>query len=240
MTIIEKVVVSVMKLLVILVCAEFVFAFCAVPRSLGGSSSAARGMTRIMRMEIEQATFGMGCFWAPQKLFDGKDGVVSTKVGYTGGTNDKPSYSSVCAGDGHIEAVLVDFDNELISYEILLDEFYTQDKQTLMGQQGQYQSAIWCHSEEQMEKAQTRGDNGGLTVIQEKAPFYVAEEYHQDYEKKQPVRILWLLTGFTIDIIPNLPKDVYKVGAAMTFCYILLFLYERFVQPSVQGRLQKI
>ena len=68
----------------------------------------------------------------------------------------------MCAGDGHIEAVRVEFDNSLISYDDILDEFYKQDKQTLMGQKGQYQSAIFTTNEEQMAKALNRGDNMAL------------------------------------------------------------------------------
>ena len=199
-----------------------------------------RTSSRSIRMSKEVAILGMGCFWAPQKLFDGKEGVLDTKVGFTGGSNESPSYSSVCAGDGHIEAVRVEFDNSLISYDDILDEFYKQDKQTLMGQKGQYQSAIFTTNEEQMAKALNRGDNDGLTVIQENQPFYVAESYHQQYETKQLPRIAWLFTGFIIDVIPNLPRDVYKIGAFMTGCYIVLFLYERFLQPAISGRLEKI
>ena len=191
-------------------------------------------------MEVEVATFGMGCFWAPQRLFDKKKGVLSTKVGYTGGENNQPTYSSVCSGDGHIEVVRVEFDNKLISYDNLLDEFYAQDKTSLMAQKGQYQSAIFTHSDEQMVKARNRGNNNGLTVIREKETFYVAERYHQSYDKKQLPRILLLLTGFIIDVIPNLSTDVYRIGALMTLCYILLFLYERFLEPSLQGKLEKI
>lgn len=203
------------------------------------SSSSFRKYARL-KMATETAVFGMGCFWAPQKLFDSKEGVMDTKVGYTGGENANPSYTSVCSGDGHIEAVRVEFDNDVVSYDDLLDVFYKQDRQTLMGQTGQYQSAIFTTSEEQMARALDRGDNNGLTTIKEKQPFYVAESYHQQYEAKQAPRIAWLLTGFVIDVIPNLPTDVYKVGAFMTGLYVVLFLYERFLQPAVSGKLERV
>jgi peptide-methionine (S)-S-oxide reductase len=188
----------------------------------------------------EQATFGMGCFWAPQKRFDALRGVLSTQVGYTGGTNLLPSYTSVCQGDGHIEAVRIEYDTDVITYEDLLDEFYSQDKSSLLSQKGQYRSSIFYHSGEQKAAAIARGDNEGLTIFREKAPFFVAEDYHQKYEQKQFPRLAVLGTGFIIDVIPNMNPVVYKLGAALTFGYIGVFLLERILQPLSAGKLRQI
>jgi|MDTB01.1.fsa_nt_gb peptide-methionine (S)-S-oxide reductase len=193
-----------------------------------------------LNMALRDATFGMGCFWAPQKLFDEKEGVTQTFVGYTGGTNSNPTYSTVCRGDGHIEAVRVQYDDDIINYDELLDIFYAQEKNDLRAQTGQYQSAIFLHDEEQKRAVEQRGDNNGLTKVLDPSPFYVAEEYHQRYEKKLGPRLAILLAGFIIDIIPGLPDVAYRTGGALTVAYILLFLYERVLVPSTMGKLQTI
>ena len=78
-----------------------------------------------MKMKKDKATFAMGCFWNPQKLFDDLDGVLSTRVGYTGGSVENPSYEEVCSGKtGHVEAVEIIFNPDKISYEKLLEIFW--------------------------------------------------------------------------------------------------------------------
>ena len=132
--------------------------FIASSFSLKKASSSAMKRHSQMRMAKEEATFGMGCFWAPQKTFDKIEGVTNTKVGYTGGTNKNPSYKSVCGGDGHYEAVRIEFENSLVSYDQLLDVFFDQslDSMQAQGSEGQYQSRIVASSDAQFTAAQQR------------------------------------------------------------------------------------
>ena len=91
------------------------FAYLPAARTKNGGLRIKNGGVRIknggLKMATEEATFGMGCFWAPQKTFDKVNGVLRTRVGYTGGSNPNPTYKSVCGGDGHYEAVRVEFDD---------------------------------------------------------------------------------------------------------------------------------
>ena len=94
---------------------------------------------------LKEATFGMGCFWSPQKQFGSIKGIVKTRVGYTSGTNPNPSYKSVCNNDGHVEALHLTYDDNELSYDDLLDVFWAQSWKTMSNQVGQYKSAIWYH-----------------------------------------------------------------------------------------------
>ncbi len=103
--------------------------------------------------ETHFAVFGAGWFWKPQKHFDKILGVVSTRVGYTGGQGEKrPSYKSVCGGDGHTEAILIEYDPTVVDFESLLGEFFRMHD-PLKKQQTQYSSAIFACDENQMEIA---------------------------------------------------------------------------------------
>ena len=150
---------------------------------------------------LEKATFAGGCFWCMVKPFDKYDGVVKVVAGYTGGKTKNPSYEEVSAGTaGHLEAVEIAFDPARISYSELLDIFWKQINPTDGGGQfadrgTQYKTAIFYHTKEQKELAlkskETLGKSGKFkqaiaTEIREAAPFYKAEEYHQDYYKKNP------------------------------------------------------
>jgi peptide-methionine (S)-S-oxide reductase len=110
-------------------------------------------------MKTEMATFGMGCFWGPDALFRAVPGVVSTRVGYSGGTVSSPSYEQVCTGaTGHAEAVEIVFDPAVISYAQLLDLFWHNHNPTTIDQQGpdygsQYRSVIFYHSPSQKQQA---------------------------------------------------------------------------------------
>lgn len=144
-----------------------------------------------------KATFAAGCFWHVEDIFGKTKGVTSTKVGYTGGTTPDPSYQDVC-GDhtGHAEAVQVEFDPNIVSYETLLDIFWKNHDPTTLNRQGpdigsQYRSAIFCHDNTQMETARKSiqnvskvYDNPIVTEIKPAEPFYDAEEYHQKYFQK--------------------------------------------------------
>jgi peptide-methionine (S)-S-oxide reductase len=147
-------------------------------------------------MTEEKATFGAGCFWGVQAAFDNVEGVISTTVGYTGGTMDNPTYRDVCGHQtGHAEAVEVTFDPSIVSYEKLLEVFWNMHDPTTLNRQGpdvgdQYRSAIFYHTPEQREKAERskselqasgRFRNPIVTEIVPAGRFWRAEEYHQKY-----------------------------------------------------------
>ena len=147
------------------------------------------------------ATFAAGCFWGVQARFDALPGVVSTRVGYTGGDIKSPSYEDVCRGDtNHAEAVEVTFAPDLITYENLLTVFWENHNPTLFNRQGpdvgsQYRSAIFYHDETQRDLAQLSKqaleqakvyNNPIVTELVPAQNFYEAESYHQHYLKKHP------------------------------------------------------
>jgi len=150
----------------------------------------------------ELATFAGGCFWCMVSPFDKWPGVIRVVSGYTGGHKENPTYEEVCAGTtGHYEAVQITFDPEQISYEELLDIFWRQIDPTDPGGQfhdrgDSYRTAIFYHNEEQRRLAEAskqaleasgKFDKPIVTAILPAGPFYPAEEYHQDYYKKNPV-----------------------------------------------------
>jgi len=148
---------------------------------------------------MEKATFAAGCFWHVQKVFDKVDGVVETRVGYTGGEIANPTYEQVCTGKtGHAEAIEILFDPQKISYQGLLEVFWKMHDPTTLNRQGpdigrQYRSAIFAHSEAQLETAKKSKAEAAssfnapiVTEITSATPFYEAEAYHQKYlEKKE-------------------------------------------------------
>lgn len=146
-----------------------------------------------------KATFGAGCFWHVEDLLNKTKGVKSTAVGYTGGQLPNPTYEEVCTDKtGHAEAVEVDYDPDEISFEELLDIFWSNHNPTTLNRQGpdvgiQYRSAIFYHDEKQKEIAQNskhlleksgKFDSPVVTEIVPAPKFYKAEEYHQKYFKK--------------------------------------------------------
>jgi peptide-methionine (S)-S-oxide reductase len=147
------------------------------------------------------ATFAGGCFWCMEPPFDELHGVVATTSGYTGGITVKPTYEQVSSGtSGHAEAMQVHYDPTRISYEKLLEVFWrnidplTADRQ-FCDRGRQYRSAIFYHDENQRYLAQSskealkgRFHEPIVTEIEPAGAFYPAEEYHQDYYKKNPVR----------------------------------------------------
>ncbi|MGC2062274.1 MAG: peptide-methionine (R)-S-oxide reductase MsrB [Thermodesulfovibrionales bacterium] len=150
-----------------------------------------------------KATFAGGCFWCMTPPFKKLAGVKGVVAGYTGGSTRKPSYEEVSAGTtGHLEAVEVTYDPGEVSYEQLLEVFWKNIDPTDAGGQftdrgSQYHTAIYYHSEEQKqvaEKSKGQLDTSGkfsrsvVTAILPAAEFYPAEEYHQDYDQKNPVR----------------------------------------------------
>lgn len=148
---------------------------------------------------MDKATFAAGCFWGVEEAFYDEPGVISTQVGYTGGTLEHPTYQQVCSDTtGHAEAVEVTFDPAVISYEQLLKIFWQAHDPTQLNRQGpdvgsQYRSAIFYHSEEQHRLAEVSRDNldqsgryqrSIATEIVPAALFWRAEEYHQQYHRK--------------------------------------------------------
>jgi peptide-methionine (S)-S-oxide reductase len=146
----------------------------------------------------QNATFAAGCFWGVESAFRAIPGVTATRVGYTGGHKDNPSYYDVCSDTtGHAEAVEVEFDPEQVSYEQLLDLFWRSHNPTQGNRQGpdvgsQYRSAVYFHSPGQEEAAvasrarvQTRLSNPITTEIVPAGEFFAAEDYHQQYFEKQ-------------------------------------------------------
>jgi peptide-methionine (S)-S-oxide reductase len=149
---------------------------------------------------MEKATFAAGCFWGVEAAFRQLDGVTATRVGYTGGETENPSYKQVCSGrTGHAEAVEVTFDPERISYDELLDVFWANHDPTTKNRQGwdighQYRSAVFFNSPEQEEAARTSAahiDEGlhwpkkVTTEIVPATEFWEAEDYHQQYLEKR-------------------------------------------------------
>jgi peptide-methionine (S)-S-oxide reductase len=151
------------------------------------------------------AYFATGCFWGAERRFWKMAGVLDTSVGYMGGSTTNPSYEEVCTGrTGHAEMVKVDFDPNLVSYQRLLEEFWTMHDPTSLNAQGgdigtQYRSSIYTTSAEQMQIAlasrdtyQSALDAAGLDqIVSEILPvedtkYYLAEEYHQKYLEKNP------------------------------------------------------
>lgn len=149
-----------------------------------------------------KATFGAGCFWHVEHIFANAKGVTSTAVGYTGGHVEGPSYEEVCTDrTGHAEAVQVEYDPDQVSYDDLLDVFWSNHDPTTLNRQGpdvgiQYRSAVFCHDDMQRLAAEKSRDalarSGKLrgqivTEIVPAAPFYRAEEYHQRYFEKRGI-----------------------------------------------------
>jgi peptide-methionine (S)-S-oxide reductase len=148
-------------------------------------------------MRTETATFGAGCFWGVEYVFERVPGVLVTEVGYAGGHTDNPSYRDVCSHTtGHAEVLRVEFDPALVSYDQLLEVFWAMHDPTQVNRQGpdvgdQYRSVIFTYSEDQRraaeasrEKAQERFSRPIATEIAPAGPFYPAEDYHQRYYDK--------------------------------------------------------
>jgi peptide-methionine (S)-S-oxide reductase len=151
-------------------------------------------------MQTELATFGAGCFWGVEIAFRQIPGVLDALAGYSGGTMPNPTYEDVCSDrTGHAEVVQVTFDPSRVSYDRLLDVFFTSHDPTQLNRQGpdvgrQYRSAIFYHSEAQREAAEAakrkweasgRWRRPVVTEISPAGPFWKAEEYHQRYLEKR-------------------------------------------------------
>eukprot|EP00411_Alexandrium_monilatum_P107305 CAMPEP_0175768778 /NCGR_PEP_ID=MMETSP0097-20121207/70609_1 /TAXON_ID=311494 /ORGANISM="Alexandrium monilatum, Strain CCMP3105" /LENGTH=207 /DNA_ID=CAMNT_0017078911 /DNA_START=20 /DNA_END=641 /DNA_ORIENTATION=- len=149
-------------------------------QEIGAASAAAAAAAG----KTEVATFAMADSGGPQAQFDKVPGVVSTTVGYTGGRNPSPTYESVCGGDGHTEAIQIEYDPSQVSYDDLLKQFY-RGHQPSPGK-AQYKSAVWYHNEEQKQSAEAAAEATGNAWVDldEAQDFHAAEEYHQKYYQK--------------------------------------------------------
>lgn len=159
------------------------------------------GFTQDMDKKLEMATFGAGCFWCVEAIYELVEGIEHVESGYSGGHIVNPSYRDVTSGrSGHVEVARIHFNPDVISYEELLTVLWHTHNPTTLNRQGndvgtQYRSVIYYHNEEQKaiaEKSLAATDASGLwedpivTTIEPLANYYVAENYHQDYFENNP------------------------------------------------------
>jgi peptide-methionine (S)-S-oxide reductase len=169
---------------------------CATGRDSSPANNSTYRDMSTSKMKTDTATFGAGCFWCVEAIFQQLKGVQKVISGYAGGTVEKPSYREVCSGEtGHAEVCQIIFDPDVISYPDLLEVFWSVHDPTTLNRQGadvgsQYRSVIFYHSAEQKKLALEyldRLDRSGAydnPIVTEIAPFttfYPAEDYHQDY-----------------------------------------------------------
>ncbi|HSA36007.1 MAG TPA: peptide-methionine (S)-S-oxide reductase MsrA, partial [Methanomassiliicoccales archaeon] len=151
-------------------------------------------------MTLKKATFAAGCFWGVEARFMKVKGVAQTEVGYMGGHTESPTYRDVCTDrTGHAEVVQLTYDDSVVSYDGLLDVFWSSHDPTQRNRQGpdvgtQYRTAIFYHDEEQRsvaERSKATLDASGrfkrpiATLVERAGPFWKAEEYHQKYLQKK-------------------------------------------------------
>jgi peptide-methionine (S)-S-oxide reductase len=210
---------------------------------------------------VRESTFGMGCFWEPSEEMSKVEGVLGTVAGYTGnpdasenGGGMVPSYEAVCSGKNNnkwVEGVRVTYDDDVISYGQLLEEFFEKQKPQIGSRQ--YASIIFPHDEEQMEAAKAwqsrntgrraRKDDGfraEWTAIEPLTRFYRAEEYHQNYWQKQRPRWMVLLcllavaSGIMNPVVPPAYQHtVASVANAATLATAFYITAERFLDTKV-------
>lgn len=156
-----------------------------------------------MTNELQKATLAGGCFWCLEAVYVEVEGVEEVVSGYTGGSTPNPTYEQVCTGTtGHAEAVQITYDPDVISYQDVLEIFFSVHDPTTLNRQGadvgtQYRSAIFYHSAEQRDIAQemiaeldaaNRWDRPIVTEVEPLETFYPAEDYHQQYYENHPRR----------------------------------------------------
>jgi peptide methionine sulfoxide reductase msrA/msrB len=197
-----------MKLVIIaIIIAGALYAFSTPILSMGGDMPKKTGDASA---PTRSAVFAGGCFWCTESDFEKVEGVVDAVSGYTGGDMEHPSYEQVSAGGtGHVEAVKVVYDPQKVTYAKLLEVFWTHVDPTDAGGQfadrgDQYVSAIFYADETERRLAESSKEKLAESHVFEKpivtkilplGPFYVAEEYHQDYYKKNPLRYTWYRSG---------------------------------------------
>ena len=166
-----------------------------------GTTKKEEGMSEPIKSGLEKATFGAGCFWCVEAIFQDIKGVTKVESGYTGGHVKNPAYREVCNGTtGHAEVIQLTYNPDVVSYETLLEAFWLSHDPTTLNRQGadvgtQYRSAVFYHNEEQGKLAKDfkkrLNDEKAfgkpvVTEISAASEFYAAEEYHQDYFENNP------------------------------------------------------
>jgi peptide-methionine (S)-S-oxide reductase len=172
--------------------------------------AAAPAIAQTPPANLAKATFAAGCFWCTEEAFDKVPGVVSTTSGYMGGNKKNPTYEQVSSGTtGHAEVVQVVYDPAKVSYERLLEQFWLNHDPTVKDRQfcdvgSQYRPSIFYHTEEQKrlaEASKAKWDKDKpftqpiVTPIVAAGDFWPAEDYHQDYYKKNPIRYQFYTSG---------------------------------------------
>ena len=177
-------------------------------------------------LKLDTATFAAGCFWCIEASFEQIDGVIEAISGYSGGTKNNAQYNLVSSGKtAHAEAVQIYYDPNKISYETLLDILFTAHDPTQLNRQGpdvgkQYRSVIFYHDQSQKITASQKIKDISLafvnpivTLVEPLIAFYPAEEYHQDYEKKNPNQPYVLnVSKPKIDLVARKFKGILKVS----------------------------
>jgi len=169
--------------------------------SASAQTTAEKGPPAMTAPTLAKATFGGGCFWCTEAVFERVKGVGAVVSGYAGGTIPNPSYRQVCSGTtGHAEVIQVDYDPAQVSFDTLLDLFFASHDPTTLNRQRadtgtQYRPGIFCHSSEQRQAAEAKIQaltaakaftKPIVTELAEAATFYPAEAYHQDYFRLNP------------------------------------------------------
>lgn len=172
------------------------FTSCAQKENRNNIMSSEMNISLPAGLKTDTATFGTGCFWCTEAIFQELDGVLKATSGYSGGQVENPTYKQVCEGNtGHAEVIQVVYDPSKITFDELLEAFWQSHDPTTLNRQGndvgpQYRSVIFYHNAEQKEKAEKYKaeldrskafDNPIVTEITPFSNFYVAENYHQDY-----------------------------------------------------------
>lgn len=179
---------------------SFVFGSCAQTKQKPTAATSKATTETMQNSNLSVATLGNGCFWCTEAIFQQLKGVASVASGYSGGQVINPSYREVCDGNtGHAECLQIQFDPAVISYEKLLEVFFTTHDPTTLNRQGadvgtQYRSVIFFHDEAQREVAEkvkkefapTIWDDPIVTEITAAEKFYKAEDYHQNYFNDNP------------------------------------------------------
>ena len=182
----------------------------AMMAAMAGRAPATAASPAAMRPGLETATFAGGCFWCMEPAFEKVPGVISVTSGYTGGPEKNPTYEQVSNHQtGHAESVEVVFDPKVVSYPRLLEVFWHNVDPTTSDREfcdwgRQYRTGIFVHGDEQRRQAEESKreiertktfKEPVLTTIEAAGPFWPAEEYHQDFYKKSPVRYYSYRTG---------------------------------------------
>lgn len=191
-----------MKVLILLVSLASVLLMSCNSRAQSNKSTNKKNKDTLMNSDkYEQATFGEGCFWCSEAVYEEVKGVKSVVAGYAGGHVKNPSYREVCTGNtGHAEVARIIFDPSVVSYKELLEVFWHTHNPTTLNRQGadvgtQYRSVIFYHNEQQKkiaEESMAETEKSGLwedpivTEIEPLKNFYEAENYHQDYYANNP------------------------------------------------------